>query len=86
MRLVNAVEDDLEEIDKRLQQLTNFDRATSYSKQKDSLRRELENFLVALPWKPGLSTVTPRDLCCFLNFKDRHGKTQVHRNGCSFLG
>ena len=60
MRLVNAVEVDLEEIDKRLQRLTNFDRATSYSKRKDSLRGELENFLADLPGKPGLSTVTPR--------------------------
>ena len=31
-------------------------------------------------------TVTPRDLCRFLIFKDKHGKTQVHRNSCEFLG
>lgn len=31
-------------------------------------------------------TVTPRDLCRFLIFKDEHGRTQVHRNGCLFLG
>ena len=86
VRPVNAVEVDLDGIDKRFQQLTNFDRATSYSKQKDSLQKELENFLAALPGKPGISTVTPRDLCRFLIYKDRHGKTQVHRNGCSFLG
>ena len=86
VRPVNVVEIDLDGIDKRFQQLTNFDRATSYSKQKDSLQKELENFLAALPGKPGISTVTPRDLCRFLIYKDRHGKTQVHRNGCSFLG
>ena len=31
-------------------------------------------------------TVTPRDLCRFLIFKDKRGKTQVHRNTCEFLG
>ena len=32
---------DLPKIDARLNQLANFDRATSYSKQKDSLKQEL---------------------------------------------
>lgn len=74
------------QIDKRLQQLMNFDRVTSYSKQKDSLQKELASFLAAIPGKPNLATVTPRDLCRFLIFKDRYGKIQVHRNGCMFLG
>ena len=39
----------LDEIDTRLNQLWNFDQATSYSKQKDSLEKELENFLLGLP-------------------------------------
>ena len=30
--------------------------------------------------------MTPRDLCRFLIFKDKHGKTQVHLNMCEFLG
>lgn len=76
----------LSEIDNRLQQLTNFDHATSYSKQKDSLQKEFEQFLTALPGRVNLATVTPRDVCRFLIFKDRHGKTQVHRNSCQFLG
>ena len=77
---------DLDLIDKQLQQLLDFDRATSYSKQKDSLRRELESFLSVLPGQVTLVTVTPRDLCRFLIFKDHNGKTQVHRNGCPHLG
>ena len=36
---------DLDSIDKRLQQLLNFDQATNKSKQEDSLRKELEAFL-----------------------------------------
>ena len=33
-----------------------------------------------------LATVTPRDLCRFLIFKDKDGKTQVHCNSCKFIG
>ena len=77
---------DLPEIDDRLQQLLKFDSTTSYSKQKESLQRELELFLSALPGFLTVANVTPLDLCRFLIFKDRNGKTQVHRNGCQYLG
>lgn len=77
---------EVKEIDSRLDQLLNFDKATNYSKQKDSLKKELEGFLTALPGYVTVETVTPRDLCRFLIFKDKDGKTQVHRNGCRFLG
>ena len=40
---------DLNSIDKRLQQFLNFDQATSYSKQKDILRKEREASLPAMP-------------------------------------
>ena len=63
-----------------------FDQATSYSKQKDSFRSELENFLSSLPGSITVSTVTPSDICLFLVHKDKNGKNQVHRNGCSHLG
>ena len=77
---------DLDGIEVRLQQLLHYDQATSYKKQKDSLQRELEAFLGALPGFVTLATVTPRDLCRFLIFKDKRGKTQVHLNTCEFLG
>ena len=77
---------DLNAIDDRLRQLAVFDQATSYSKQKDSLQKELENFLSSLPGSITISTVTPRDICRFLAYKDKNGKTQVHRNGCPHLG
>lgn len=72
---------DVNAIDDCLRQLSLFDQATSYSKQKDSLRRELENFLSPLPGSITVSTVTPRHICRFLVHKDKNGKTQVHRNG-----
>ena len=77
---------DLDQIDAQLQQLLTFDQATRYTRQKNSLQKELENFLAALPGSPTLTTVTPRDLCRFLVFKDTHGKTQVHQHTCGFLG
>lgn len=77
---------DLASINNRLQQLLNFDQATSYSKQKDSLQKELEKFLSALPGRVSLATVTPQDLCRFLIVKDKDGRTQVHRNSCKFIG
>ena len=72
---------DLASINKRLQQLLNFDQATSYSKRKDSLEKELEAFLSALPGRVSLATV-----CRFLIFKDKDGRTQVDHNSCKFIG
>ena len=77
---------DITQIDSRLQQLQNYAQTTSYMRQKNSLQQELEGFLLSLPARPTLATVTPRDLCRFLVFKDRHGKTQVHHQTCRFLG
>ena len=71
---------DLDTIDQRLQQLSQYDQATSYSKQKASLQKELEDFLTALPGYSTIATVTPRNICRFLVHKDKQGKTQVHRN------
>ena len=71
---------DLASINKRLQQLLNFDQATSYSKRKDSLLKELEAFSSAPPGRVPLATV-----CRFLIFKDKDGRTQVHRNSCKCI-
>ena len=77
---------DLDSIDKRLQQLLNFDQATSYSRQKDSLHKELEAFLSALPGQVSLATVSLRDICRFLTCKDKDGRAQINHNGCKFVG
>ena len=77
---------DLDVIDDRLRQLALFDQATSYSKQKDLLQREWENFLSSLPGCLTIATVTPRDICRFLIYKEKNGKTQVNRNRCPHLG
>ena len=77
---------DLSSIDKRLRQFLNFDQASSYSKQKGLLQKELEAFLSALPGRVSLAAVTTLGLCRFLIFKDKDGRTQVYRNCCKFIG
>ncbi|EDO32359.1 predicted protein [Nematostella vectensis] len=52
---------------------------------KRLLRRELEEFLEALPGYVSIATVTPRDICRFLVSKDKDGRTQVHRLSCRFI-
>ena len=53
---------DFDAIDARVQQLLNYDKTTGYAKQKDSLQKELEGFLSALPGYVTLTTVTPEIL------------------------
>ena len=83
---IDKTDIDLESIDQRLRQLMDFDRVTSYAKHKDSLRTEFETFLASLPGHIALATVTPRDICRILVFKDKNGKTQIYRNGCKYIG
>ena len=46
---ISQVAVDLDAIDARVQQLLNYDKKTSYAKQKDSLQKKLEGFFSALP-------------------------------------
>jgi len=43
-------------------------------------------FLGSLPGCVALATVASHDICRFLVFKDKDGKTQVHRNGYRHIG
>ena len=83
---IRQVPVDLHAIEARVQQLFNYGKTTGYAKQKDSHQKELEGFLSARARLCHTYTVTPRDLCRFLVYKDKHGRTQVHRNSCSFMG
>jgi hypothetical protein len=83
---ISQVAFDLDDIDQRLQQLLAVHSWTSYSKQKESLTAELESFSSTLPNYVTLEIVTPRDLCKFLIFKDRYDRTQVHQQGCPYIG
>ena len=73
---------DLQAIDNRLELLNNASLQSSYSKQKCSLRTEFETFLASLPNSKSILSASPTDISRFLVWKDRHGKTIVHSNGC----
>ena len=72
---IRQVSVDLDAIDAPVQQLLNYDKTTGYAKQKDSLQKELEGFLSALPGHVTLATVNLCNLCHFLGYIDKHGRT-----------
>ena len=53
--------------------------------QKFYLQKELKLFLSSLPFSWNISTATPYELCRFLVWKDRKGKTKIHKPTCPFL-
>lgn len=60
--------------------------SSAYSKQKLSLKEEFELFFHAVPGKKTLFDALHFDVCWFLVYKDKMGKTQPHRNGCPHIG
>ena len=77
---------DLNAIDRRIHSLQDISSSSAYSKQKQSLKSELERFLYALPGRRSLFNATPWDVRRFLAYKDSSGQTRVHVNGCPSLG
>lgn len=77
---------DLAALDARLAQLQMLSLSTPYAKQKSSLKSEFEDFLFSLPGRRSLYSATPLDVCRFLSWKDKGGKTQVHGLSCPHLG
>ena len=74
---------DLQAIDNRLEQLKSASLQSTYSKQKCSLLTEFGKFLASLPNSKTILSASPTDINRFLAWKDRHGKTIVHSDGCS---
>lgn len=77
-----SIKVDLAALDERLDRMHRSAQSSSYGRQKSSLRLEFESFLASLPGTKSLHFTTPRDITRFLVWKDRHGKTLVHVNGC----
>ena len=80
--LSSKISVDLKAIDDRLEHLKNAFLQSSYSKQKCSLGTEFETFLASLPNSNTILSASPADINRFLVWKDRHGKTVVHSDGC----
>ncbi|KAK3720979.1 hypothetical protein QZH41_018535 [Actinostola sp. cb2023] len=77
---------DMQPINRRLLELQAIKSSKSYEKQKSSLHRELLGFLASLPASKTLHSTSPKDLLKFLVWKDRAGKTKVHRLYCTEVG
>jgi hypothetical protein len=66
---------DILALDNPLHELQTPSLGTAYSKQKLLLKIELESFLFSLPGDKSLCTAMPIDVCRFLVWKDKDGKT-----------
>ena len=53
-----------------------------YQRQKSAMQKQLESFLWSSPNKKTLSSASPNDIVSFLIWRDKFGKTKVHRNSC----
>ena len=58
----------------------------AYNKKKVAVIHEFKQFLLQIKPEMSLLTVGPEDLVRFLVWKDRTGKTQIHKVSCQFLG
>ncbi|CAC5398848.1 unnamed protein product [Mytilus coruscus] len=74
----------LHKIEKRIDKLDNLLKSGSYSKQKCSLKTELEKFFVTLEPLKNLSNAVPEDIRKFLVFKEKNGRTQLHEDNCVY--
>ncbi|CAC5382313.1 unnamed protein product [Mytilus coruscus] len=74
----------LHKIEKRIDTLDNLLKSGSYSKQKCSLKTELEKFFVTLEPLKNLSNAVPEDIRKFLVFKEKNGRTQLHEDNCVY--
>lgn len=56
------------------------------TKRRKSLEVRFKKFLLALPNTPTIMSVTPKDICRFLVWNDKFGKTQIHGMSCPHIG
>lgn len=74
------------QLDARLREVDRKARSSVYEAKKESLVRELEDFLKMIPGGGDIRSVDPQNVRRFLVYKDRKGKTQTHSSDCKFLG
>lgn len=77
---------DLTAIDRRLEHLRQQRSNKSYERQKSALHKLLSSFLSSLPVTKSLASASPSDILKFLVWKDKFGKTVVHKSECPGLG
>jgi len=77
---------DLPAIDSRIRDLDRARTSRAYEKQKSHMEIELLQFLESLPSPKTLLSASPKDIVRYLVWKDSKGRTQVHKDGCQYLG
>lgn len=82
---INSSRELLLGLDFRVDQLKMRHFASSYEKKKSGLEKELDAFL-RVNCQYGLYDASPRDVCRFLVWKDKGGKTPVHELSCKAIG
>ncbi|CAC5394779.1 unnamed protein product [Mytilus coruscus] len=75
-------EEVLNKINNRISQLDALLDSASYSKQKCSLKNEMEKFFIFLDSRKNINNASPEDIRKFLIFKEKGGKTQLHVTNC----
>ena len=73
-------------IERRKKELRDRHASTPYARQKSSLEKELTGFLSRLTPRRDISCAIPEDVVSFLIWKDRFGKTIIHRDECRLFG
>lgn len=53
-----------------------------YQRHKSSLQSQLESYLFSLPIPKSIATASPSDVTHFLAWRDKFGKTLVHKDNC----
>lgn len=77
---------DEEAIESRINDLVQARDRTPYVRQKSSLEREFGCFLANLSPPKNIVSCSPKEVIKFLVWKDKGGRTKVHKTNCSFLG
>ncbi|KAI8511797.1 hypothetical protein Bbelb_108970 [Branchiostoma belcheri] len=81
-----SIDIDEEKIKRRLDEVNNMAKNTDYGKKKAALENELVDFLGNIYPPKDLVTASPKDVCAFLVWKDKGGKTTVHNKNCKNYG
>ena len=76
------VEIDSKRISDRMAHLQHYRSEKPYQRQKSAMQKQLESFLWSSPNKKTLSSASPNDIVSFPFWRDKFGKTKLHRNSC----
>ncbi|XP_019632016.1 PREDICTED: uncharacterized protein LOC109475696 [Branchiostoma belcheri] len=73
-------------IKERLDEVKNIATSSDYGRKKVAMEQELSDFLGNISPPKDLITASPKNVCAFLVWKDKGGKTVVHATDCKNFG